>query len=77
MRARPIAEDMRVPGYQAIADPDAEEGGFVVTCPDLQGCYSQETREEALANIEEAMLNFANAQNINVYRLIGNNLVLL
>ena len=34
----------------------AEEGGFVVRCPDLEGCISQgETREQALANIEEAI----------------------
>lgn len=32
------------------------EGGFVVQCPALPGCYSQgETVEECLANIKEAI----------------------
>ena len=32
-----------------------EDGGFVVTNPSIDGCYSQgETIEEALANIREA-----------------------
>lgn len=35
----------------------AEEGGFIVRCLDLEGCISQgETRESALANIQEAIL---------------------
>ena len=34
----------------------AEEGGFVVECPVIPGCISQgDTREEALANIREAI----------------------
>ena len=34
-----------------------EEGGYSVTNPDLEGCYSQgETIEEALENIKEATL---------------------
>ena len=33
-----------------------EDGGYVVRCPMLEGCISQgETREEALANIREAI----------------------
>jgi len=33
-----------------------EDGGFVVKCPDIPGCVSQgDTREEALANIHEAI----------------------
>lgn len=36
-----------------IPDPD---GGYVVEVPSLPGCYSQgETKEEALANIREAI----------------------
>ncbi len=34
-----------------------ESGYYVVDCPALPGCVSQgQTREEALANIEEAIL---------------------
>ena len=37
--------------------PDEEDGGFTVTCPEIPGCISQgDTEEEALANIEEAIL---------------------
>jgi predicted RNase H-like HicB family nuclease len=33
-----------------------EDGGFVATCPALPGCISQgDTREEALANVREAI----------------------
>jgi len=33
-----------------------EEGGFTVYAPSLQGCISQgETKEEAIANIKEAI----------------------
>lgn len=37
---------------------EQDEGGYyVVDCPSLPGCVSQgQTREEALANIEEAIL---------------------
>jgi predicted RNase H-like HicB family nuclease len=41
--------------YTVILEPE-EEGGFHVWCPALKGCHSQgETREEALANIREAI----------------------
>lgn len=34
----------------------AEEGGFVVSVPDLPGCWSQgDSRDEALANAKEAI----------------------
>ena len=42
--------------YKVIIEPD-ETGGYVITCPSLQGCYSQgETIEAALENIKEAIL---------------------
>ena len=42
--------------FKVIIEPD-EIGGYVVTCPSLQGCYSQgETIEESLKNIREAIL---------------------
>jgi len=35
---------------------NAEEGGYIVSCPALPGCHSQgETAEEALENIKEAI----------------------
>ena len=38
-----------------ILTPD-EDGGFVVECPVIPGCISQgDAREEALANIREAI----------------------
>jgi predicted RNase H-like HicB family nuclease len=37
----------------------AEEGGYVVTCPSLPGCASEgETREQALANIKDAIQGY-------------------
>lgn len=39
----------------AVLIPD-EDGGFVVECPVIPGCISQgDTREEALANIRDAI----------------------
>ena len=41
--------------YQVILTP-GESGWIVAECPSLPGCISQgKTREEALANIKEAM----------------------
>jgi len=35
---------------------EAEEGGYIVTCPALPGCVSEgDTREEALVNIKDAI----------------------
>ena len=46
---------MPVLDFKVFLEPD-ETGGYVVSCPSLQGCYSQgETIEEALANIREAI----------------------
>lgn len=42
--------------FQVILVPQAE-GGFFVDCPSLQGCHSQgESIQEALENIQEAIL---------------------
>jgi len=36
---------------------DAEEGGYNVSVPALDGCFTQgDTEEEALQNVEEAIL---------------------
>lgn len=35
--------------------PDPEDGGYTAECPQIPGCISQgATREEALANIQDA-----------------------
>ena len=42
--------------FKILIEPDEEDGGYVVTCPSLPGCYSQgETLDESLANIREAI----------------------
>ena len=41
--------------YTVLLEPE-DDGGFVVSVPALPGCISQgDTREEALANIREAI----------------------
>ena len=46
---------MKALDFKVLLEPD-EDGGYVVVCPSLPGCYSQgETVEEALANIREAI----------------------
>jgi antitoxin HicB len=41
--------------YTVLLEPE-EDGGFVVSVPALPGCISQgDTREQALANIREAV----------------------
>jgi antitoxin HicB len=44
--------------YEVFLEP-AEEGGYVVSCPALPGCVSEgETKEEALANIKDAVQGY-------------------
>jgi antitoxin HicB len=46
---------MKVYDFKVLLEPD-ENGGSVVVCPALQGCYSQgETVAEAMTNIKEAI----------------------
>jgi predicted RNase H-like HicB family nuclease len=41
---------------QVILYPDHEDGGWIAEVPSLPGCLSQgETREEAIANIRDAI----------------------
>jgi len=41
--------------FKVVLEPDPN-GGYVVICPSLPGCYSQgETIEEAMNNIKEAI----------------------
>lgn len=47
---------MKIMEYKIVLEPDPEDGGYVVHCPALSGCYSQgDTREEAIDNIREAI----------------------
>ena len=47
---------MRVYDFTVLLEPEQEEGGYVVSCPALPGCYSQgSTIDEALENIKEAI----------------------
>lgn len=42
--------------FKVLLERDEEDGGYVVVCPSIPGCYSQgETVEEAMANIREAI----------------------
>jgi antitoxin HicB len=42
--------------FKILIEPDADSGGFVVSCPSLPGCYSQgDSIDESLANIREAI----------------------
>jgi len=44
--------------YQVVLIP-AEEGGFTVIAPALPGCTSEgDTEEEALANIQDAIIGW-------------------
>ncbi len=46
---------MKTYDFKVILEPD-ENGGYVVSCPSLPGCYSQgESIEDALENIKEAI----------------------
>ena len=46
---------MSVYDFKVILEPDSD-GGYVISCPSLPGCYSQgDSVDEALANIREAI----------------------
>ena len=58
---RTIDEYMRLP-YKMEITPDTEEGGFVVSYPELPGCISiGDTVEEAYANAMDAKLAWLEA----------------
>jgi len=43
--------------FIVVVEPDEEDGGYVVHCPTLKGCWSQgETVGEALTNIIDAIV---------------------
>ena len=50
--------------FKVVIEEDSEEGGYVVHCPALKGCWSQgDTIEEALDNIKEAILGYLKTLN--------------
>lgn len=54
--------------YTVVLEPQ-EEGGFTVQCVEIPGAISQgETREEALANIKEAIELVIDVQREELYR---------
>ncbi len=45
--------------FQVVIEEDLEDGGYIVHCPALKGCWSQgDTIEEALENIKEAIVGY-------------------
>jgi len=53
-RTRILAEVLKSITLPIVIEADAD--GFFVSCPSLQGCYSQrETYEEAVDNIKDAI----------------------
>jgi len=43
--------------FSIILENDKENGGYIVRCPAIKGCWSQgDTKEEALENIKEAIV---------------------
>jgi len=45
--------------FTVVIEPDVEDGGYVVHCPALRGCWSQgESIDEALANITDAIIGW-------------------
>jgi predicted RNase H-like HicB family nuclease len=50
--------------FQVVIEEDLEDGGYVVHCPALKGCWSQgDTTEEALGNIKEAIVGYLKTLN--------------
>ncbi|MFZ3149998.1 MAG: type II toxin-antitoxin system HicB family antitoxin [Methanothrix sp.] len=51
---------------------EAEEGGYIVSCPALPGCHSQgDSMEEALENIKEAIVGCLESLAEERTRLLG------
>ena len=48
--------------YKMVITPDSEEGGYVISYPDLPGCITcADTLEEALENASDAKLTWIEA----------------
>ena len=50
--------------FQVVIEEDLEDGGYVVHCPALKGCWSQgDTIKEASGNIKEAIVGYLKTLN--------------
>jgi len=50
--------------FNIILEEDLEDGGYIVHCPALKGCWSQgDTIDEALKNIKEAIVGYLKTLN--------------
>jgi predicted RNase H-like HicB family nuclease len=50
--------------FNIILEEDSEDGGYIVHCPALKGCWSQgDTIDEALQNIKEAIAGYLKTLN--------------
>jgi predicted RNase H-like HicB family nuclease len=62
-------EHDRVKNYRVILIESEE--GFAIGCPELPGCWSQgTTREEAIANIRDAIREWLAAEESDVTRVV-------
>ena len=50
--------------FKIVIEEDLEDGGYIVHCPALKGCWSQgDTIEEAIKNIKEAIVGYLKTLN--------------
>ena len=50
--------------FSIVLEEDLEDGGYIVHCPALKGCWSQgDTIGEALKNIKEAIAGYLKTLN--------------
>jgi predicted RNase H-like HicB family nuclease len=50
--------------FNIVIEEDLEDGGYIVHCPALKGCWSQgDTQEEAFQNIKEAISGYLKTLN--------------
>jgi len=55
---------MNLMKFNIVLEEDLEDGGYIVHCPALKGCWSQgDTVEEALQNIKEAIAGYLKTLN--------------
>jgi len=55
--------------FKVVLEEDSEEGGYIVHCPALKGCWSQgDTIEDALDNIKEAIVGYLKTLNERAMR---------